>query len=252
MRFYRQHPDDPFACQRIELEKPEKVPSLLQAGYVPSVTTILGVIRHSFLEAWLIAESLQHFEEHGSFKAALTHRNTIAADFGTVCHALIESRLKGTPCREAHDHRHVNACEPLWSWMDANVEVVLWSEELFADGELGYGGTADLLVLMKDGRQILLDLKTKKHSPNFPLKADMACRYQLSAYRRHFQKVYGPMSIGNLFLASPLGYLPQPRLLFVDYGEADWAAGFDAARHLWLEQNGVPAQRHHATTDGLT
>jgi hypothetical protein len=238
VRFYKAHKGSPGGFKRWETKSAAQA---LKWGYVPSVTTILSVIRAGYVDEYLIRQCLEHYEAFHDFKAAVSYRDDKAADFGTVCHALVEARLSGKECAVEHDHRHQQTCEPLWCWIDENIEQVLFTECQFADNALGYGGTSDLLALMKDGRQMLLDLKTKRNSPKFPLGPDMGCKYQLSAYRKHFQKLYGPMGIGNLFLASPFGYLPQPRLAVFDYGDSDWMDGFEAAHKLWREQHGVCA-----------
>lgn len=236
MRFYRAHKSSPNGFKRLEIKN---AATALQWGYVPSVTTILSIIRAGYVDTYLIRQVLEHFEACHDFKAALAYRDNKAADFGTVCHALMEAHLTGNECLLEHDRRHHQTCEPLWRWLDEHVGEVLFCEQQFADRELGYGGTGDLLVLTKDGRQMLLDLKTKRNSPNFPLQPDPGCKYQLSAYRRHFQKLYGPMGMGNLFLASPFGYLPEPRVAFFDYKDDDWMESFEAVHRLWREQHEV-------------
>lgn len=236
MRFYRAHKASPGGFKRLECKN---VATALRWGYVPSVTTILSIIRAGYLDDYLIRQSLEHFSAFQDFKAALAYRDNKAADFGTVCHALMEAHLTGRECALEHGYLHHQTCEPLWRWLDEHVQEVLFCEQQFVDNELGYGGTADLLALMKDGRQMLLDLKTKRNSPHFPLQPDAGCKYQLSAYRHHFQKHYGPMGIGNLFLASPFGYLPQPKIAYFDYGDSDWTDSFEAAHRLWLEHHGV-------------
>ncbi|MDQ3813667.1 MAG: hypothetical protein M3347_06915 [Armatimonadota bacterium] len=228
MRFY-----DPHTCSRIEMEGALVA---LSQGLVPSVTTILSIIRSPHLEEWLIRRALDYYRRTGDYEGALEYEDTRAADFGTVCHALLESYLTGTPCQEPHDRRHRQALQPLLAWIDRNATEVLFCEACFADVELGYGGTADLLLRLKTGRPLLCDLKTKKHSQRFPMQPDISYKYQLSAYRRYFQKVYGEMHIANLLLASPFGYDATPRLIVCDYGAEDWTTGFTPAHRLWLEQ----------------
>jgi hypothetical protein len=234
VRFYKADKKSPGGVKRREFKH---AATALKWGYLPSVTTILGVIRTPYIEEYIVRNCLDHYQAYEDYRAALSYRDNEAADFGTVCHALLESHLKGTPCNLESNHLHHQTCGPLWRWIEENIEQVLFCEERFADNELGYSGTADLLVLLRDGRQMLLDLKTKKNSPKYPMEPDMGCRYQLSAYLKHFEKSYGKMGIANLFLASPFGYLPEPRLSFVDYGEGDFFDGFEAAHKLWKEQN---------------
>ena len=99
----------------------------------------------------------------------------------------------------------------------------------------GDGGTADMLVRLKNGGLLLCDVKCKKNSERYPMRPSIGYKYQLSAYRRHFTKQYGAMGIANLLLASPFGYNATPCLTVCDYGDQDWFPGFEAAQRLWRE-----------------
>lgn len=228
MRFY-----NPENCSR---EECDDVASALQRGLVPSVTTILSVIHYPHLETWRIRQSLERFKRTGDILDARSYRNDAGAQFGTICHALLEAHLLGIKCEVPHDRSHQQTIQPLLRWLHKNAAEVIFSESMFADAHLGYGGTADMLLKLNDGRLLLADLKCKKHSQKFPMRPDIIYRYQLSAYRKHFARHYGEMAIGNFLLASPFGTSPQPCLRFCDYRNEDWMPGFHAAHRLWREQ----------------
>jgi len=234
MRFY-----NPANCER---EDCDDVSVALRRGLVPSVTSILSVIRYEHLETWYIKKSLERYCATGDMAEAVAYRDTTAADFGTACHSLVEAHLTGNACTVGHDRRHQAAVEPLLRWLDRNVAEVVLCEAPFADSVLCYGGTADMLLRLTGGRLLLADVKCKKHSRKYPMQPDICYKYQLSAYRHHFSQYYGEMSIANFLLASPFGWTPQPYLLVCDYGSEDWMDGFNAALRLWMEQHGGTAR----------
>jgi hypothetical protein len=235
LRFY-----DTRTIERVDVPEDE-VSVALQKGLVPSVSTVLGLFYPEHILNWNIRNSIKHYIANGNVEDAVYFRNTESADFGTVCHSLLEYYLgEGIPDGIYYDldyKRHLSAVRPLFDWIDKNVEEVIFTESSFADPELKYGGTADLMVLLKDKRYMLLDLKCKKHRSAYPMKPNLGYVCQLSAYRQHFKKEFGEMEIGNLLIAAPIGNgLKTPRLRFWDYTGLDWMHGFDVAYRLWLHE----------------
>jgi len=214
----------------------DNVMASMANGMVPSVTSILSIIRQEHLEHWFIRKCVERYIQTGEFAASVEYRDTSSAQFGTTAHSLIQAHLMSTACQTLHDESHVRAVQPLFKWIDQNVAEVLFCEQPFANKELGYGGTADFLFRLNDGRLLLGDAKFKKRSSKFEMLPDILYKYQLSAYRQHFRREYGDMDIANFLLASPLGSAKYPLLRLYNYGENDWTAGFTAAQRLWIDQ----------------
>lgn len=82
------------------------------------------------------------------------HKNAASA-FGTKIHRYCED-LSGQQDPELEpyvaDYRR---------WEAENVREVLWSEKVLVNEKIGYAGTADKLVVLKDGRTALPDFKTQ-------------------------------------------------------------------------------------------
>lgn len=234
MRLY-----SPETLERTVAEHYE-VPKYLREGLVPSVTEILAIINEGeHLTNWMIKQSLHYYEQTGDLQQALSYRNTQSADFGSVCHALAEQHLTGIECEEQYTGLHLKTVEKFCRWADENIDSVKFTEKFFADSQLGYGGTADMLIVLKDGRQMLADLKFKKHSKAYPMTPSIGYKYQLSAYRNHFKKEFGEMGLMNLLSSSPFGNIKTPTLIVFDYGyDRDWTEGFECAKKLWWEKYG--------------
>ena len=231
MRLY-----SPETLGRTEVTQDE-VADYLKLGLVPSVTEILAIIYEGeHLTRWMIKQSLAYYQHTGDLDASLNYRNTQSADFGTICHDLCESYLTGKECEAEYSPIHMKAIGPFKQWADENIGEVIFTEKFFADGELGYGGTADMLIKLKDGRLVLGDLKFKKETAAYPLKASLKYKYQLSAYRNHFKKEYGDMETMNLLCRSTFVGLKTPRLEPVFYGNEDFTDGFECAKKIWWEK----------------
>jgi hypothetical protein len=233
MRLY-----DPITLKRVEVDE-NNVGISLREGLVPSVTEILDLLNEGpHLTKWQIKNSLEYYEKTGDIIAAIDFRDETSANFGTVCHNLVEAYLQGETYDGEYLPEHVKAIEPMYKWVDENVDSTLFCEKFFADPELGYGGTSDFLVKLKDGELLLGDLKVKKHSAKFPMKATQKYKYQLTAYRNHFRKEFGEMQIGNFLCASPLNkyWNGKPILLPKIYSHKDWSQSFEAVKRLWYEK----------------
>jgi len=225
-----------FYDQNSRRRNVSNVVSALQDGWVPSVTTILSVLRNEYLEHQVIHGCIERYQQTGDLIEAIEYRDTRADKFTTQCRALIKAHLSATPCQAPHDERHIHAVQKLFRWIDLNVAEVIFCEQSFADSTLRYGGTADFLFRLHDGRLVLAGVKCKPNSPKLPMGPDIIDKYELSAYRQHFRQQYGEMELADFLLASPFGPSAYPRLRVCEYGNYDWSEGFNAAYHLWLEQ----------------
>jgi len=230
----------PETCERLEVREDWEVWAALEKGFVPSVTEILDIINEGeYLMKWYIKNCVEHYIKNGDKAEALAYKDTTSADFGSICHNLAEAYVQNLPFTCEYTDKHLKMVQPYFEWVDENVDSAIFCEEFFADATLGYGGTADQLLRLKNGELLLADLKFKKNSFKFPMKATVKNKYQLSAYRNHFQPIFGKMRICNFILASPFGWDRNPKIKVYDYGYDDWTSGFEAAKYLWYEKHRV-------------
>lgn len=222
-------------------------------GLLPSVTNILGVIAKPELTAWLQEQAVLAAltlprvagESEDAFAKrvvadSLTTRDG-AADFGTAFHHGAE--------RIAHT-LEVDPADPLapWlrhyrDWYQANVVVLHWTERVLVNLELGYAGTADLLIEHPIHGLTLVDLKTQ----GVKAQADgvravpatyKSWGYQLAAYRWALGE---PVACMNLIINSREPHAPVEAPWSQEQMQRCWQA-FEAARRLWvIEKNYEPS-----------
>lgn len=137
---------------------------------LPSSTNILSIkakpaiVDYKVKQALLAAVTLPRIdrETEDEFMERVVvdmevHQNEATA-FGTQIHKYCEDfHLNGG--------RHDPELEPYVAdykrWFAENVKEVLWTERTLINEKVGYAGTADLLVRLKDDRIALADLKTQ-------------------------------------------------------------------------------------------
>ena len=132
-----------------------------QHGYVPSVTTIIGMAAKPSLENWKINQALNSAitltQDPGESLEAFTYRckedskaiGKSAAERGTIIHAMIEQGFMGG--------KETKAYKVIKKYLDENFPDEEWvAEDSFCSTD-GYGGKIDLYS--KSG--IFVDFKTK-------------------------------------------------------------------------------------------
>ena len=214
---------------------------------VPSVTNILGVIAKPELTAWLqeqavlAALTLPRIEgesEDVFAKRVVTDSLTTrdgAADFGTAFHHGAE-RVAQT--------LEVDPQDPAASWLryyrdwyQAKAGVLRWTEKVLVHQNLGFAGTADLLIEHAEHGLTLVDLKTQGVKPGAKPSPYKSWCYQLAAYRRALGQ---PVRCMNLIVNSRECSPPVEHLWSEDEMEKGWFA-FEAAHRLWtIEKNYDP------------
>jgi hypothetical protein len=238
--------------------RPTTLRDARKLGLVPSVTNILGVIAKPELTAWLQEQAVLAAltlprvtgESEDDFAKrvvadSLTTRDG-AADFGTAFHNGAE--------RVAHT-LEVDAKHPAAEWLrlyrdwyQANVVSLRWTEKVLVNDELGYAGTADLLIKHHVFGLCLVDLKTIKVKPGTKAAPYKSWCYQLAAYRRALLSSPGFDTTGgervrcmNLMVNSCEPSAPIEHVWSDEEMERGWLA-FEAARRLWvIEKNYDPA-----------
>ena len=171
-------------------------------GFVPSVTTILGVIDKPALTAWKVdqalmaaltlpridGESLDDFKKRAARDAK--QQAIDAADEGTRIHSAIESFYCGQSFNEAY-RLHVEATVAAISEAFPGQ---MWMPEKSFCSPLGYGGKVDL-----HSKSVVVDFKTKDFGPD-----DKVCAYddqimQLDAYRHGLG--YPSATLANIYVS---------------------------------------------------
>lgn len=227
--------------------RPTTLRDARKLGLLPSVTNILGVIAKPELTAWLQEQAVlaaltlprQPGEAEAEFALrvvadAQSGRDT-AASFGTALHHGAE--------RVAHT-LEVDREDPMGPWLclyrdwyQANATSVTWTERALVNLDLGYAGTADLLIEHPVYGLALVDLKTQGVKPGGKANAYKSWCYQLAAYRRALGQ---PVACMNLVINSREPGVPVEHVWSEEELERGWIA-FEAARTLWtVEKNYDP------------
>lgn len=139
---------------------------------VPSVTTILNIVRNDAVERW--KQNNPDWQEISQ----------TATNIGTWTHRAIDAYLKEDTTKfiDAFKRGGERIEKPFYSfyeWM-SNTGFEYLDSELGVWSEKGYAGTADLLGTIDD-RLYLIDLKTSKHIyPDYLM--------QVSAYRYAYEE----------------------------------------------------------------
>jgi hypothetical protein len=211
-------------------------------GLLPSVTNVLGVINKPELVEWkmtqavLAALTLPRLEGEGedAFAKRVVEdaqgRVRVAAEFGTAFHAGAEQVARSLevdpagPCAAwLNLHRE---------WFQTNCIRVIWTERVLVNAELGYAGTADLLVEHQVHGLTLVDYKTQGIKTGNTARAYASWCQQLAAYRRAIGK---PMACMNLIVNSAEPSAPVEHV----WSEEELAAGlesFEAALVIWRNE----------------
>lgn len=126
---------------------------------VPGVTTVLGVLNKPALMHWAWEQG----------RAGLDYRKTKdqAANIGTLAHWLCECHLKGqepdtSEFSAADIDKAENAALKFMGWWDSAGLVLVGSECQIVSETHRYGGTLDIVACDKQGRGVLVDLKSSK------------------------------------------------------------------------------------------
>lgn len=140
---------------------------------LPGVTTILNCISKPQLMIWAAKEERKGVMDCMVNKKILPEKlfytmiSEKAADVGTICHFMCECYLKG--CQA--DVSEIPGDQLMMANIGFNKFLEFWNregltvastEEALVDSELGYGGTLDIVCTDREGKFVLVDLKTSK------------------------------------------------------------------------------------------
>jgi hypothetical protein len=245
MRFY--DPDDPnpspLNAEELFPNCPleEAARRCLIMGLVPSVTTILKVLREEYLERWKMREAIAAFIRSGNTWGAVDSvykAEGKEASFGVKVHKQIEAMAKNKPV-DTQSQAWKYAI-PLARWLKKNTKEFVCVETVLACRETGTAGTIDLAITEMDGTKTLGDIKVVKYRRKYHLNPPLAYKAQLAAYERMLliHKGWQADARKSFYLASPFGDLTEPKLTIFAWEKPAWNA-FAAARTLWYAQFGL-------------
>jgi hypothetical protein len=177
--------------------RPTTLRDARKLGLLPSVTNVLGVINKPELVEWKMTQAVlaaltlprQPGEGEDAFARRVVEdaqsRVRTAADFGSAFHAGAEHVAKTLEVDPTGPYaawlvRHRD-------WYQSNCVRMVWTERVLVSTELGYAGTADLLVEHQRHGLTLVDYKTQGVKPGHRPRPYGSWCQQLAAYRRAIQ-----------------------------------------------------------------
>jgi hypothetical protein len=242
MRFYDPSSTPP---ERVDSQQlfPKSTPEeacqrCLKLGLLPSVTSVLAILRQEHIEKWKMGEAIRNYQRHGNARMAVEEhfsKDSKESQFGTRVHDAVHRFTQNQPIE---DEAALNHALPLIEWLRENECQVLLSEATLACQKTGTAGTIDLLLRDKTQKKILGDIKVVKMSPRFEKIPPLNYRCQLSAYERMLlQQDPEPIQRVSFYLASAFGEDKIPQLTVFRYKE-DYYPEFQACLALWHAQYG--------------
>ena len=241
--------------------RPTTLRDARKLGLLPSVTNILGVINKPELVEWKMTQAVlaaltlprKDGEDLGVFAKRVVEdaQSQVkgAAEFGSAFHAGAEQVAKSLEVDPAGPYA-------AWlnlhrAWFQANCIRVVWTERVLVNTELGYAGTADLLVEHQQYGLTLVDYKTQGVKPGpggrpaGPRAYGSWCQ-QLAAYRRAIGR---PMACLSVIVNSTEPTAPVEHV----WSEEELRAGlesFEAALVIWRNEKGYDPRSWRMATTG--
>ena len=158
-------------------------------GLYPSVTTIMSVMAKPQLDDWKlqqVAERAYGNPPQDGEEAGTYARRTIegafeqvgdAADLGTAIHGALEAHFQGFPVPEGMDAY----VRPVVAALDVAGIRLMQHELRLVNAVNGYAGTTDA-VMVRDGKQGILDFKSRKTKPGIKCEPWDTEPMQIAAY----------------------------------------------------------------------
>ena len=236
--------------------RPTTLRDARKLSLLPSVTNVLGVIAKPELVEWkmtqavLAALTLPRREGEGEDAFAkrvvddAQSRVRTAADFGSAFHAGAEVVARTLEVDQVGPYA-------VWlnlhrDWFLANCVRVVWTERALVNEELGYAGTADLLVEHQAHGLTLVDYKTQGVKPGNTPRAYASWCQQLAAYRRAIGQ---PVACLSVIVNSTQPSAPVEHL----WSEEELRAGlesFEAALVIWRNEKSYDPRSQNPTKRG--
>ena len=217
-RFY--YPDGRL-CPEIPARKGGmKAPTVADArelGLVPSVTTILGIIRKPGLEQWMLNTTKDEAEA----------ARVAGADYGKRLHAAVSGWLSGHPDSDPELEAVMQKVGEFWTkqgWMARE------TERSFAMSD--YGGTVDLIAIDRvTERLVIADWKTQKTNGRANFYPEWGL--QLAAY------AHGMGVLGDCQLMSVVISTTEDMIVTQEWSDGErYLRDFNSAKDLWYSTVG--------------
>jgi hypothetical protein len=245
--------------------RPTTLRDARKLGLLPSVTNVLGVINKPELVEWKMTQAVlaaltlprKEGEDLGVFAKRVVEdaQSQVkgAAEFGSAFHAGAEQVAKTL---------EVDPAGPLAAWLNlhrdwfqANCARLLWTERVLVNREMGYAGTADLLIEHQQHGLTLVDYKTQggrqgaeaggQRSVWRPRAYPSWCQ-QLAAYRRAIGK---PLACMNVIVNSTEPEALVEHVWSEEELQAGWES-FEAALVIWRNEKGYDPRDQGAEVRG--
>jgi hypothetical protein len=222
-------------------DRPTTLRDAKKHGYLPSVTTIMGVMAKPGLEAWKMNQMMMaaltlpraEGEPEDQFISRIQRDSKeqakMAAERGTAIHEALETFYDGVMHAQYADHQ---------LGVDKTVREVFgdpqWHTETAFASKLGYGGKLDLYS--KDGNGIVVDFKTKEFEQFSDITMYDELPMQLIAYAMGLEM---PLArCANVFVS-----VTRPGLVFVKEWTPEeldraWRM-FEALLEFWYAKTGL-------------
>jgi hypothetical protein len=247
--------------------RPTTLRDARKLGLLPSVTNVLGVINKPELVEWkmtqavLAALTLPRLSGEGEDAFAkrvvedAQSRVRTAAEFGSAFHAGAEQVARTLEVDPAGPYAAWLSLHR--DWFQANCVRVVWTERVLVNAELGYAGTADLLVEHQAHGLTLVDYKTQgAKSEMRNQKSEMGggwkpraysswCQ-QLAAYRRAIGK---PVVCMNVIVNSAEPSAPVEHVWSEEELQAGWES-FEAALIIWRNEKNYDPREQRSEVGG--
>lgn len=145
----------------------------LDGKWIPSVTTITGMLDKPWLAAWkvkmcveYIKSNLKNMDNLSDVLLAAKHESDkqrkAAADTGKAVHKWIELHTQGNDTPPPQDDGRI---DQFMSWESIHKPIYIMSEEMVASQAHEYAGTLDLLAEI-EGKVLIVDIKTGNSIPS--------------------------------------------------------------------------------------
>jgi len=195
--------------------------------YIPSVTTVLGLLNKPMLvywaancagaaivsrmEEWVEGFDSVPFEEIeeailGVAKSAHRTVSDDAKEVGNLLHASVAHTLLGGDMSEHYGLDNIEASmayDAFLEWMDTTmIERIVGIEKMLVMPNYSYVGTVDLIAVDEDGKAWIYDFKTTSRSDSNPLACYPEYLFQVAAYWRMAQHANADLSWGGAAVIS--------------------------------------------------
>ena len=154
------------------LSKSNTAPQARKAGHLPSVTTVLGILKDPFIDyIWKPNKLIELSREHpdldskqvqdltyGLVKCADTGNMIPSSEFGTTVHARLEGYVT---CEDMEESAYDEYAAPFLSFLAREGIEPKFAEFVVYSERIRIAGSVDFIGLDKDGKYILADYKCR-------------------------------------------------------------------------------------------